>query len=287
MSNASAFHRAILDDPDDDFPRLIYADAIEESGSPERADFIRTQVELARTDPGDPRHSELHERQGRALALHRRDWMRELPELEGIIWSRFRRGFVDHVDVNFDINVEGASRLAGYSETILASAPIQSLWFRGLSRNGARLLADNPLLHGILELDFTGLAVNPDAALDLATSEGLERLESIHCGGPEWTARHAQRLAQTRLVGRLERLKFSQANLRDEGVIALAAARPWARLRELTLKGSWLGEAAVSALLNSGLGGQLRRLELNLDARVPRSKISELERRFGDSVRLG
>lgn len=38
---------AILDTPGDDVPRLVYADWLEDNGQPERAEFIRVQVELA------------------------------------------------------------------------------------------------------------------------------------------------------------------------------------------------------------------------------------------------
>lgn len=47
---------AILADPDDDTPRLIYADHLEESGDVERAAFIRLQIrlsELVRQEPED------------------------------------------------------------------------------------------------------------------------------------------------------------------------------------------------------------------------------------------
>src|SRR5687767_12335037 len=46
-SESAAFLRAICDRPDDDLPRLIYADWLEEHGQVERAEFIRVQVELA------------------------------------------------------------------------------------------------------------------------------------------------------------------------------------------------------------------------------------------------
>jgi uncharacterized protein (TIGR02996 family) len=39
---------AILDEPDDDLPRLVYADCCEESGDHDRAEFIRLQLELHR-----------------------------------------------------------------------------------------------------------------------------------------------------------------------------------------------------------------------------------------------
>lgn len=41
---------AILAHPDEDTPRLMLADALEERGQPARAEFIRVQVELAQLD---------------------------------------------------------------------------------------------------------------------------------------------------------------------------------------------------------------------------------------------
>lgn len=41
------FLRAIIARPDDDLPRLIAADRLDENGEPERAEFIRVQVSLA------------------------------------------------------------------------------------------------------------------------------------------------------------------------------------------------------------------------------------------------
>jgi uncharacterized protein (TIGR02996 family) len=48
MTDADALFAAILADPADDAPRLVYADWLEEHGQPERAEFIRVQCELAR-----------------------------------------------------------------------------------------------------------------------------------------------------------------------------------------------------------------------------------------------
>jgi len=45
-----AFLRAICAEPGDDTPRLVFADWLQEHDRPERAEFIRVQVELARTE---------------------------------------------------------------------------------------------------------------------------------------------------------------------------------------------------------------------------------------------
>ena len=48
MTDGEALLAAIIAHPEEDAPRLIYADWLEENGQGERAEFIRVQVELAR-----------------------------------------------------------------------------------------------------------------------------------------------------------------------------------------------------------------------------------------------
>ncbi len=58
MTHADPFLKAIIDQPDDDGLRLIAADFLDESGQPERAEFVRVQVALARLPPKPARHHE-------------------------------------------------------------------------------------------------------------------------------------------------------------------------------------------------------------------------------------
>jgi len=53
------FLRASIAEPDDDLPRLIYADWLDERGDPDRAQIIRTQIELARLPAGPRRRAPL------------------------------------------------------------------------------------------------------------------------------------------------------------------------------------------------------------------------------------
>ena len=50
MTQRDALLRAVCENPDDDLPRLVFADWCDENGEPERAEFIRTQIELRRSD---------------------------------------------------------------------------------------------------------------------------------------------------------------------------------------------------------------------------------------------
>jgi uncharacterized protein (TIGR02996 family) len=98
MTHEDAFRQAILEDPDDDGPRLVYADWLDDHGDPDRAAFIRVQCELARLPAEDERRSELQARERRLLVRNYwewtagcRDWPVHLRQV------RFRRGFVEQL----------------------------------------------------------------------------------------------------------------------------------------------------------------------------------------------
>ena len=81
---------AIFAEPEDDAPRLVYADWLEEHDQPERAEFIRLQIDRA-TRPS-PEYYYPGEREKTLLAAHRLEWLSALPE-----WLHprfeFHRGF--------------------------------------------------------------------------------------------------------------------------------------------------------------------------------------------------
>src|SRR5438874_15042 len=78
MSVESALLRAIRDRPDDDLPRLAYADLVEEAGDPDRGEFIRTQIEVSRLADDDPRRRELEDREHELLAENEARWLGDL-----------------------------------------------------------------------------------------------------------------------------------------------------------------------------------------------------------------
>ena len=82
MTNAD-FLQAILADPDDDTPRLIYADWLEEQGDP-RGEFIRVQCELAKEREHKTRSSteyqRLYQRNELLERLHKKKWLKPIPK---------------------------------------------------------------------------------------------------------------------------------------------------------------------------------------------------------------
>ena len=90
MTHADAFLQAILDAPDDDAPRLLFADWLDEQGDPDRAEFIRVQIALERRAPPG-----LRRREQELLSLHESEWAAPVQGM-ATEWT-FRRGFIDDV----------------------------------------------------------------------------------------------------------------------------------------------------------------------------------------------
>lgn len=86
-SDVAALVRAIRARPDEDTPRLVLADALDEAGEPDRAELVRVQVELAAIPPtrafaGCSREIELRRRAGALTAAHP-EWRPECPVCYG------------------------------------------------------------------------------------------------------------------------------------------------------------------------------------------------------------
>src|SRR4051812_32213296 len=103
MTGEEAFHQAILEDPDDDTVRLVYADWLAERGDA-RGEFIRVQVELARLPEGDQRAGPLALRERALLDRYKAEWTAPLRPLGEQCEVFFRRGFIRDVFVREPID---------------------------------------------------------------------------------------------------------------------------------------------------------------------------------------
>ncbi|HVK12165.1 MAG TPA: TIGR02996 domain-containing protein [Gemmataceae bacterium] len=127
MPDDPAFIRAIAAAPDDDAPRLVYADVLDERGdeaSVARAEFIRVQIERARLVPRTPRWNDLWHRDTALLDWARR-WREELPVVQGVTYGGFIRGFIDRVTVTIGATLPPAF------ESVFDAVPVRRLAAEG------------------------------------------------------------------------------------------------------------------------------------------------------------
>jgi len=109
MISENAFIQAVIAEPDDDAPRLIYADWLDEQGQSERAEFIRLQCQIAQLSKGNHRRKELATWARALLADHGKVWVMPFQGLA--THFRFRRGFVEAVRVPARLVVSGTNGL--------------------------------------------------------------------------------------------------------------------------------------------------------------------------------
>lgn len=242
MTQADAFLQDILAHPNDDAPRLIFADWLEEGGdvsSVARAEFIRVQCVLAAGQLTPQQRMDLHKRQQQILDEYGFDWARPIRRLVQT-WE-FHRGFIDTVEM-------GEHVFHAHALQLFSRAPIQHL---RLSVYGARLLfnmaalADNWQLRHLLSLDL-----------------GANYLES----------RDVRALVVSEHLTNLTALDLSHNRIGDGGIRALAGSPLLARLEHLNLRGNDIGAnglralaGALESLAQSPDGLRLRKLELSFD----------------------
>jgi uncharacterized protein (TIGR02996 family) len=280
MTQDEAFLQDILAHPDDDAPRLVYADWLDDHGDPDRAAFIRVQCELARTDEADPRWDELKEREKRAWRGHRLDW---LGGVAGLVrkWQ-FRRGFLDSAGVRpKDLVASGEElfrrvplrhvRLYGtFGEPAiraLAASPhlarVRSLEFDYYRLDARRLavLVASPHLRGLRELQLEGCRIGLEGARLLAESPNVAGLTALRLRFCEIGTAGATALAGSPHLARLEVLHVTANGIADEGLAALAGSPHLTNLSDLGLQANQIGRAGVQALAGAR-GWRLARLNL-------------------------
>jgi uncharacterized protein (TIGR02996 family) len=252
---ADAFLDAILESPDDDAPRLIYADWLDESedeGDPPRAEFIRLQIDLARRPADDPRRAQLAARERQLLAAHGARWARPVAALTRDY--EFRRGFVERVRLE-------AATLLRHAPALFAVAPLRHLDLV-LTHGDASKVAGCPHLERFTTLHLASPGGPPEELVELLASPHLTNLRALRLRYLPPAA--LQGLAASVHLERLEVLDLGASSLGAGGMQAALSARLPA-LRHLLLNTSNLGDPGVRWLVHSPLAAGLTALDLAIN----------------------
>jgi uncharacterized protein (TIGR02996 family) len=276
-----AFIRMIREHPDDDGPRLVFADWLEEQGDADRAEFIRVQVELAGAGRDQQRATSLKERE---RALQSRHWDRWLnPFGNRVLDAEFRHGLLEAVQMS-------AVSFLQYWPLLVERSPVRAVRLIDVQEYGPELGAcpalqwirtfdlgkcyvdgpwleaflASPYLHSLESLDLFGNELNGDdvaMVLESLSLPGLRALRLSHnlLAGGSFLGVDAR-------LPRLESLDLSHNQLRPVGAEELAAAPLLAGLTKLDLSWNELDPAGVEALVASPHLGNLTELRLNINA---------------------
>ena len=285
MSDEAALLTAIAAHPDEDTPRLMYADWLDEHGQTIRAEFIRVQIDIARKDHLPRailnRYVDLFKRNQELIDDHRAELLGPLAALPPEVRVEFRRGFASEVDVRVEVFLATAAVLAAYRPYTRVR----------VSAVAARLadFVRCPHLGVVSELAAFAPAPQsvPEESELLDAAARLTRLAVLDlegCGLADWFCD----LLDNFDLPALTALDLSQNALTDIGVENLLRTHHPSRLRSLILGGNDITDAGAVALAAGWPTGDADRLEhLNLRfTNIGPTGQAALLRRFGGRVDL-
>jgi uncharacterized protein (TIGR02996 family) len=231
--------RAVFEHPEDDAPRLAYADWLEESGGePERAALVRVQCERFRLPPDDARAAALIRAEERLLRGRKLRWRASLPRLRGVVWGAFSRGFVD------SLAVPTPNTFRRMSARIVAVIPLYALTVKPHPRFPA------------------GMA-------GFGRTKELSQLSVLKLSWQQMDDSRLTHLLESPFLGRLSVLDLSLNHIEDGGARRLGACQTLPNLKVLNLSGNWLTDAGAQALAASDLAKRLHHLDLTKNGLRP------------------
>lgn len=270
MSIEAALLAAVCAAPDDDLPRLVYADWCDEQGRHLRADFIRSQIELTRLEEWFQRFTTREERKANGPEFGRR--MSFLRKRVGQLLNHHYDEAVgvpaswhDHFITRRDLSVR-----RGFIEGLDSIGPTEVKHLPEIISALAGLLPEVRVsrLEGYLSGRWPSVS---DPFIDPA---GWEWVTSIHPHGKYWNntghplaPEGVSRLSDLPLV-RLRRLDLRYWQLTDSHARVLAERFDLPALRELDLVWNRLTPAGVRSLSEAPWWTGLHELSLSCSPSV-------------------
>ena len=244
-----AFLAAIAAAPDDDTPRLVFADWLDERAQGDdsaRAALIRAQCQSEHLAPGTKPRRALEKQAKAILKEHGGRWTRALRDANLVREWEFRRGFLDGVEMS-------ATTFAQKAKELFALAPtIRTARFSYASNEVARLAGCEHLAR-LAAVDISSMCscghcpIHNDLRA-LFASKHTAGLTKLNIADNRLDAAGAKRLAASKALAGLTALDLSENPLGAEGVLALGKSKHLKHLTTLNLHDTGLGESGVEAL---------------------------------------
>ena len=204
MSQHNLFLTQVVNDPENDDERLIYADWLEEAGDP-RGDFIRAQCAVAQKSELDLDYYDHFQRQDELLSIHRDTWVNELGQ--DVKKAQFHRGFIESVTA-------WASQIVKTDGKLFEQTPIHWLRLNRVRNKGAEL-ARLSSLSKLRGLDISGIVIPHEdmgALLNSPNLQNLERLKTRHYSAT-LSPKSVTLLKESGTASRLKHFEVSKTDL--------------------------------------------------------------------------
>ncbi|MDY3563731.1 TIGR02996 domain-containing protein [Gemmata sp. JC673] len=260
LAQHEAFLRAIYDAPDDDTPRLVYADFLQENGEEDQAELIRVQCELA-AKKGQPEHS---------------DRLLELAAQERVLLDRL------HPELRSPATHEVERQRSGFVRgfrpaggTIVVSAPLLA----HATEERWRIVRSEPEAFGARTLAVGGGLLRPEHIDTLFALPAAQRITEWGLGGHVREERSHSGAGAFDLIDMVQQPVITTA-----GVEALARHKGARRITELDLRNNNLDNDAARALVRAPYLDNLKRLQLLEGNRFRGAVWQQVIARFGEDV---
>lgn len=292
MSDEEALLAAIAANPEEDTPRLVYADWLDEHDQPLRAEFIRTEIAVKQLaelpTPEQARQIHLFRRRQEILDHHLADLVGSLAADLGYFDVVFDRGFVAELKLD-------SERFLKHADTIAALKPLPVITVRDVARWLETETDISGPLHLATAIEMQAerwdepFALSGQGIAERFAGRGpwrrLRKLGLQYCGigdvglaavvgGPGFDAFPA-----------LTDLDLSTNDITDTGVRLLVASPLWPRLDKVFLVGNPLGSDTPGLLAAAATTSRLTFLDLR-HANIGADAHPLLLRNYGGRVAL-
>jgi uncharacterized protein (TIGR02996 family) len=248
-SPGDALLQEILQSPDDDAPRLVYADWLEQQGDDEanaRAELIRAQCAVEHASPA--KQAALKLRIRAVLKRFGRRWTARVKQAKlGAAWT-FRRGFLDGVTL-------AAEKFPKHAEEMFSLVPTLSTLRCPEASNEIAAFLACPLVARLTELNLKQMCSCGTCSIErelplVFASERVANLTKLVVAKDRIELDNARLLAASPVLVKLRQLDLSDNRLGPEGAAALADSN-LAALTELSLRGNAIASEGAAALAAS------------------------------------
>ena len=280
MNYDEAFVQEVRTNPQDDTPRLIFADYLDEAGDP-RGEFIRVQVELSNLPVHDPGRRSLEAREAELLETFGEEWLAPLRELgaQGTSVRCFHKGLIERIKIEPETWLANANELCRISPALhqlqlvrardtlegfaAARLPDQitalDLSSNGLSGGHLRVLAEAPWVGQIKDLDVSFNRLQDEAGIVGKAAWPLRRLMlGVNGIGPEGV----RKAVRWKPIDQIKSISFGVNGLGDLGTEWFVESPLLTNLEELDLSSNQITSLGVATIAASRSLASLKRLNL-------------------------
>ncbi|MBI2807066.1 MAG: TIGR02996 domain-containing protein [Planctomycetes bacterium] len=236
MTHPQRFLTPILAQPNDDEPRLAYANWLDACGNP-LGEFIRLQCPSAFGRDERPRL--MRERRAQELlAEHRAGWAKTLAGR--VRWCSFHRGFVEEIALT-------DKQWAQHAPELFRHAPVQDVHLHWL---GARLdkLPAVPTGSPTIFLDLSSQRLGNRNLADLAESELLLQTHGLNLASNNVNDDGLQALYDSPHLDRLRELYLADNPITDDGIRGFVLSPIVERLDVLDVRFTHISPEGIDVL---------------------------------------